>query len=79
VWRSQRFEEEELIAVGEDRVLASFRFVSVGRNGIETVAHFATITTIHEGKITRTQAFLSKDEALEAAGLSEFPRLPRLG
>jgi|SRR5829696_3729524 len=71
VWASQRFEEEELIVVGDDRVLASFRFVSVGRDGIETVAHFATITTIHAGKITQMQAFLNKAEALEAAGQSE--------
>jgi len=71
VWASQRFEEEELRPIGEDRVFASFRFVSVGRDGIETVAHTATISTIHAGKITQMQAFLSRDEALEAAGLPE--------
>jgi ketosteroid isomerase-like protein len=71
VWTSQRFEEDELIPVGEDRVLSSFRFVSVGRNGIETVAQFASLTTIHAGKVTHVQAFLSKAEALEAAGRSE--------
>ena len=71
VWARQRFEEEELSLIGDDRVLAWFRFVSVGRDGIETVAHFATITTIHAGKITQIQAFLSKAEALKAAGLEE--------
>ena len=71
VWASQRFEEEELIAVGEDRVLASFRFVSVGRDGIETVAHFANITTLCDGRVTHMRVFQSKDEALEAAGLRE--------
>ena len=71
VWSSQRFEEEELIPVGEDRVLASFRFVSVGRNGIETVAHFASLTTLNSGKVTHIRAFLNKGEALKAVGLSE--------
>jgi ketosteroid isomerase-like protein len=71
VWASQRFEEEELIAVGEDRVLASTRFVSVGRQGIETVAHLASITTLRDGRVTHIRVFQSKAEALEAAGLSE--------
>ena len=71
VWGSQRFEEEELIGVGEDRVLASFRFVSVGRHGIETVAHLANITTLRAGKVTHMQVFQSKADALEAAGLSD--------
>ena len=71
VWQSQRYEPEELIAVGEDRVLAALRFVSVGRDGIETVAHIATLTTIRAGKVTRMQAFITKAAALEAAGLSE--------
>ncbi len=71
VWRSQRFEEEELVAVAEDRVLASFRFVSVGRHEIETVAHVASITTLRAGKITHMQVFQSKSDALKAAGLRE--------
>ena len=70
VWSSQRFEEEELIAIGEDRVLASFRFVSVGRNGIETVAQFASVTTLDSGKVTHIRAFLNKADALKAVGLS---------
>ena len=71
VWARQRFEEEELSPIGEDRVLASFRFVSVGRDGIETIAHFANIVTLRAGKVTHMKVFLSKDEALEAAGLEE--------
>ncbi len=71
VWQSQRYETEELIAVGDDRVLAALRFVSVGRHGIETAAHLAMLTTIRAGKITRMQAFLTKADALEAAELSE--------
>ena len=71
VWESQRFEPEELIAAGEDRVIASFRFVSVGRDGIETVAHFAQITTLRAGRVAHIKVFLTKAEALEAAGLSE--------
>ena len=71
VWESQRFEPEELIAAGENRVIASFRFVSVGRDGIETVAHLAQISTLRAGRITHIKVFLTKADALEAAGLSE--------
>ena len=71
IWKSQRFEPQELIAAGEDRVIASFRFVSVGRDGIETVAHFAQITTLRAGRVTHMKVFLTKAEALEAAGLSK--------
>jgi ketosteroid isomerase-like protein len=71
VWKSQRFEPEELIAVGEDRVVAALRFVSVGREGVETVAHIAIVNTLRAGKLTHMKAFLTKAEALEAAGLRE--------
>ena len=36
-----------------------------------TVAHFANITTLCDGRVTHMRVFQSKDEALEAAGLSE--------
>lgn len=70
MWDHQRFEPEEFIPVGEERVVVPQRIVSVGRDGIETAARNATVFTLREGKIVRMKAFQTKSEALEAAGLS---------
>ena len=45
--------------------------VGVGRDGIETVAHFANVTTLRSGRVTHVKVFLTKGEALEAVGLGE--------
>jgi uncharacterized protein len=71
MWKSQRMEPEELIPIGDDRVIVCLRVVGVGRDGIETVAHFANVTTLRSGRVTYVKVFLTKAEALEAVGLSE--------
>jgi len=71
MWQGMRFEPEEFVPIGEDRVIVAFRMVMVGRDQVETVAHGATVSTFSEGKITHSKAFQSKDEALEAVGLRE--------
>jgi hypothetical protein len=71
MWTVQRAEAEEFIAVDKDRVITSFRMVSVGRDNIEVAFRAATLVTVGGGKITHLQAFQSKADALEAVGLSE--------
>jgi len=71
MWESQRFELQEAIPVGDDRVLVAQRIVSVGRDGVETIAHSATVYTLSGGKATLIKTFQTKADALEAAGLSE--------
>ena len=71
MWQHQRLEREELIPVGDDRVIAYLRVVSVGRDTIETVAHAAMLFTLRQGKMVHMKAFQTKDEAPETAGLSE--------
>ena len=71
MWQGMRFEPEEFIPVGEDRVIVAFRMVMVGRDGIETAAHGATLATFAERRITHAKAFQSKADALEAVGLRE--------
>jgi ketosteroid isomerase-like protein len=62
----------ELIEAGEDRVIAVIRITGRGKlSGIETELTYAAIYTFREGKVTRVREYLTKDEALEAAGLSE--------
>ena len=71
MWESQRFEGEEFIPVSEDQVLVPQRIVSVGRDGVETVARSANVVTLREGKVVHVKSFQTKAEALEAAGLRE--------
>jgi hypothetical protein len=73
MWKQVRFEPQEYIPVGEDQVIVPIRMISVGRDEVETVARSTNIFTMRKGKVTRIQAFQSKSEALEAAGLSEYP------
>jgi ketosteroid isomerase-like protein len=71
MWESQRYEPEEFIPVGVDQVVVPQEIVSVGRDGVEVVAHTAPLFTLHAGKVTEMKNFQTKAEALEAAGLRE--------
>jgi ketosteroid isomerase-like protein len=71
MWKQVRFEPQEFIPVGEDKVVVPVRMIAVGRAEIETVARGATVFTVREGKVTHMKAFQSKAEALEAAGVRE--------
>ena len=70
MWTVQTAEAEEFIPVGKDRVITSFRMVSVGRDNIEVTFRAATLVTVGGGKITHMKAFQSRADALEAVGLS---------
>ncbi|MGH2965138.1 MAG: nuclear transport factor 2 family protein [Solirubrobacterales bacterium] len=62
----------EVIDAGGDRVVAVFR--NSGRaklSGVEADLTFAALYTVRDGKIVRGREYWTRDEALEAAGLSE--------
>jgi ketosteroid isomerase-like protein len=62
----------ELIDAGEDQVMAVLRVMGRAKlSGVETDLTFATLYTIREGKIARGREYATRDEALEAAGLSK--------
>jgi ketosteroid isomerase-like protein len=71
MWKSQRFEVQEAIPFGEDRVVVLQVTVSVGRDGVETIARNANVFTLKQGKASHIKAFQTKAEALEAVGLRE--------
>jgi ketosteroid isomerase-like protein len=71
MWTSQRYESEEFIPIGVDKVVVPQQIVSVGRDGVEVVARTANLFTLHAGKVTYLKNFQTKTDALEAAGLSE--------
>jgi ketosteroid isomerase-like protein len=64
---------EEILEAGDDRVLALVRFQGRGRGSGTPLADFsgAQLFTLREGKVVRLELFSQRDEALEAAGLSE--------
>jgi ketosteroid isomerase-like protein len=71
-WESLRWEPEELIELGDDRVLTVSRLQMRGRgSGVEVNASGASIWTIRNGKAAAIILYQSKAEALKAAGLSE--------
>jgi ketosteroid isomerase-like protein len=71
MWKRQQVEPQEFIPLADDQVIVAFRFVSIGRDDVETVAHAALVVTVREGKIAHMKSFQSKSDALEAVGLSE--------
>jgi ketosteroid isomerase-like protein len=69
-WDSVDWTADEFIEAG-DRVVMPFTNRLRGRDGIEVEAHGVIVWTIRDGLIRRTALYQSKDEALEATGLSE--------
>jgi ketosteroid isomerase-like protein len=65
-------EPVELIDAGEDNVIAVIR--NSGRaklSGVETDLTYAALYTLRDGKVARGREYWTREEALEAAGLSE--------
>jgi ketosteroid isomerase-like protein len=69
-WESFTIGADELIDAGED-VVMPFTNVARGREGIEVQARGIWVWTIRDGSVVRACLFQERQEALEAAGLSE--------
>jgi ketosteroid isomerase-like protein len=69
-----RVDVERIEAVGPDRVLAFERGTASGRTSgvaLEEGIAFGTVYDFADGKINRIRVFTDRQQALEAAGLSE--------
>ena len=65
-------EAEEIIDVGEDRVIVVLRFTGRARlSGVETELRFAILYVLRGGRVVQGREYATKEESLEAAGLSE--------
>ena len=64
------FEAHEFIEVG-DRVVVPVTAHATGRDGIEATADTAGVYTLRDAAVARIAMFLSRQDALEAVGLSE--------
>ena len=70
-WEELETTPEEFIDAG-DQVVAVVHFRGRGRgSGIEVDARSYSVHTVRDGKTVAMEEFLERDEALEAAGLSE--------
>jgi ketosteroid isomerase-like protein len=70
MWESARLEVDEYIDLGQHIVTpltGRFR----GRDGVEVQARTTWLWTFRDGAIQRITLYQERDEALEAAGLSE--------
>jgi ketosteroid isomerase-like protein len=71
-WRDLDFEPTDFIDAGEGVVVAVVSLRGHGRGSgvpVDTVAAF--VYEVRDGRIARDRAFTSRNQALEAAGLSE--------
>jgi ketosteroid isomerase-like protein len=68
-WKTLVVEVERIEEIGENQVLALYRFHGRGRDGVEVALNYANLITIENGLATRNRAFADWDQALEAAGL----------
>jgi ketosteroid isomerase-like protein len=65
-----RVEPEEFIDAGEQVVVWGTIYFE-GRDGLEAIASGALVWTLRDGRAVRIGLYQVRDEALEAAGLSE--------
>lgn len=69
-WEAFRVEPHEFIEVG-DHVVVPGTGLTVGRDGIEVEARVTFTWTIRDGAIERVTMYQERQDALEAAGISE--------
>ncbi len=66
-----RLEADEILDADEDRVIVVGRVCGQGpSSGLAFELQLSTVYTLRRGKIVEVRAYRTKDEALEAAGLS---------
>jgi ketosteroid isomerase-like protein len=71
-WESYHLEITEIIEAADDLVVVGGEATARGKDsGVETQMRSWQLTWFADGKATRRQIFLTRAEALEAAGLSE--------
>ena len=67
-----RAEPVEVIEAGEDKVIAVVRISGRAKlSGVETDLTYAELWTLRDGKVAWGRQYWTRDEALEAAGVSE--------
>jgi ketosteroid isomerase-like protein len=69
-WESFEIEANEVVDLGEERVLVLGRWRAKGReSGLQLEAEAAWLATFRDGKVVRQQTFTDRQAALDAAGI----------
>jgi ketosteroid isomerase-like protein len=71
VWGEIEYDYEDLIEAGQHVVAVVTRHARGRASGVGVEAPLALLWTVREGKVVRVVWFQTREEALEAAGLSE--------
>jgi ketosteroid isomerase-like protein len=70
-WEPWEAKIEQVRSIDRDRVLVDCAFTGTSKlGGVPVEEATTTIVTVREGKIGRSEVFVSREAALEAAGLS---------
>ena len=70
-WDGYREELEEIRDLGDAVCVVATQYGRGKASGLELDNRFAGLYEVHDGLITRVRMYRSRDDALEAAGLSE--------
>jgi ketosteroid isomerase-like protein len=71
-FKERRVESVDMIEVDDTRVIAVVKgFATTPHFATEVEMNWALLVTIENGLVTRTETFTDRQQALEAAGLSE--------
>ena len=71
-WAEWRSEAEDVFEVGPDTVVATNRFRAIGKDsGAPVEARLGVVVVLSDGKLLRGHTYPSREDALEAVGLSE--------
>jgi ketosteroid isomerase-like protein len=68
-WEERRLEPEEFIDAGDNVVVLVNEYRRGKGSGIELESKTAIVATVRDGLVVRTQGYMDRDAALEAAGL----------
>jgi ketosteroid isomerase-like protein len=70
-WEELRLEPERFVDRGNQLLVLARMVARTRRGGPEIDRQFDQVISLHDGKIIRGRWFLTRDEALEAAGLRD--------
>ncbi len=70
-WTEWAMEPHDFVELPDDGLLFSVRGRMTGRDGIELNVQAAHIWTVRDGLVVRATFFQTRDDALNAAGVSE--------
>ena len=68
-WESWEVAIERVAAINHDRVLVVFLFDAKSkRGGVPVVDRFASVVTVRDRKVARSETYSSPEQALQASG-----------